>query len=151
MVKKSFWPLGIVLVYAVFFAFLVSFFIFSRFQKEELVTRDYYEKELIYQEQIERMKRTQALSEKIEVIYEHQHKKISLQFPAELNYEKLTGNILFFRPADARQDRLLPLNITSAGLQVVDVKTFTTGFWRIKIFWQINGQEYYEEKAMVLD
>ena len=55
------WAVGITLLYSTFVVIMISFLIFTRFQKVNLVSEDYYEKGLQYQQQIEALRRTQAL------------------------------------------------------------------------------------------
>ena len=151
MAKKSFWPLGIILVYGLFFLFLIGFLIFSRFQNRDLVVRDYYEQDQIYQQQIERVKRTRNLADKIKINYDRVNQQITLQFPVEWNPSAISGQIHFFRPAEAKLDRMIPLNLSEQGVQSTDLRQFARGLWRMKIHWDVDGVEYYQEEVFIVE
>jgi len=151
MAKKSFWPLGIILVYGLFFLFLIGFLIFSRFQNRDLVVRDYYEQDQIYQQQIERVKRTRNLAEKIKINYDRVNQQITLQFPVEWNPSTISGQIHFFRPSEAKLDRMIPLNISKDRIQITDLRHFARGLWRMKIYWNFDGNEYYQEEVFTIE
>ena len=151
MAKKSFWPLGIILVYGLFFLFLIGFLIFSRFQNRDLVVRDYYEQDQIYQQQIERVKRTRNLADKIKINYDRANQQITLQFPVEWDPATITGQIHFFRPAEAKLDRMIPLNLSEQGVQSTDLRQFARGLWRMKIHWDVDGVEYYQEEVFIVE
>lgn len=151
MAKKSFWPLGIILVYGLFFLFLIGFLIFSRFQNRDLVVRDYYEQDQIYQQQIDRVKRTRNLAEKIKITYERDNGQVTLQFPIEWNLSGMTGTIHLYRPAEAKMDRKIPLSISENGMQVLDLDHLAQGLWRMKIYWNLDGKEYYQEEVFTIN
>lgn len=148
--KNISWPLGITLVFVLFFIFLFGFLVYSRIHKVDLVTRDYYKREIAYQEQIDRVERTKALSESITIKYDEISQKITLIFPSQIKPSNISGNILFFRPSDAKQDEVKSIELSEERQQTIDVKHLSKGMWRMKIFWQFDGDEYYEEKIIII-
>ena len=145
------WPVGIAIIYVFFVLLLVAFIIFSRFQRVDLVTEDYYDQEIKYQQQINRIERAQSLSEPLRWIYNKQEESLTVQFPPEFDPIKVRGNILFFRPSDAKQDKLVALNLLSDGTQLISTENLTTGYWKIKFFWQIENNDYYKEGILVVE
>ena len=83
-------------------------------------------------------------------MYNKQNGSLTVQFPPEIDPIKVKGNILFFRPSDAKQDKLVALNLSSDGTQLISTKNLTPGYWKIKIFWQIDKNEYYKEGILVV-
>ena len=61
------WGYKILFVYILFVSGIMFLVFQSSKQKIDLVTEDYYEQEIKYQERIEQMKRANALSEKVRV------------------------------------------------------------------------------------
>jgi hypothetical protein len=57
---------------------------------------------------------------------------------------------MFFRPSDAAQDETIPLAVSKNNEQVLDLKNFSRGYWRIKVFWSKNDKEFYFEDKIVL-
>ena len=145
---KNFWPIGLTIVFVVFFLYLIGFITLSQLNKTDLVTEDYYEEEVAYQDQIERKERSKALDQSIKLNHNPSDQTIVLEFPSDFNAESITGSILFFRPSDAKQDQIHPIRLTTEGKQVIDIKKLSTGLWRVKIFWQAEGEEYYDEKIL---
>lgn len=150
MKSSKSWPVGIAIFYISFVLLLVAFVIFSNFQKVDLVTENYYAEELKYQQQINRMNRAHSLSEPVNWTYNKTDKSLIFKFPAEIDPFKVKGNILFFRPSDAKQDKLTALNLTSENTQTIHTKNLTPGFWKLKIFWKVDNTEYYKEGNLVI-
>jgi len=65
-------------------------------------------------------------------------------------YENISGRILFFRPSDAKQDRIIPIKPAEDNQQKIDAKNLSKGFWGVKIFWTVNGVEYYDEETFIV-
>lgn len=144
------WPLGIAITYIAFVLILVALIIFSRTQQVDLVAEDYYDREIKYQQQINRIDRAKSLSEPLNWIHDKEKRVLIVQFPSELNPDQVRGNILFFRPSDAKQDRLVALNLSADGTQQISTKNLTRGLWKIKVFWHLKKIEYYKEGILII-
>jgi hypothetical protein len=149
--KNKSWPIGLTIVFILFFLYLIGFITLSQMNHPDLVTEDYYEEEVAYQDQIERIERSKALSQSIKLNHNTVKQTIELQFPPDLNTESISGSIIFFRPSDAKQDQIHPIRLTTEGKQVIDIKKLSAGMWRVKIFWQTGGEEYYDEIVLAID
>ncbi len=150
MRKSSLWPLAIASVYLLFILLLVAFVIFSQYQNNDLVTKDYYTQEIMYQNQIDRIQRSKSLSDPVIWKYDSDDKLLTINFPANLEYGLISGNVLLFRPSDARMDRLIAIKLLSDGSHTVSTKHLSPGLWKLKIFWQLNQTDYYEEGTVVI-
>jgi hypothetical protein len=151
MNRSKLWPIGIAIIYTVFVLVLVAFVIFSRFHNVDLVTEDYYDQEIKYQEQINRIDRAQSLPEPVNWIYDNKKSTVNVNFPPDFKPNQVRGNILFFRPSDAKQDKLVALNLSADGTQQISTKNLTPGFWKIKVFWHVMKNEYYKEGILVVE
>jgi len=89
------WGYKIFIVYGVFVAGILFMVVKSSSQQMDLVTTDYYEKELKYQDKIDEAARTNALSENIRYEIKDQH--IILFFPKDFSGKKITGKAGFYR------------------------------------------------------
>ena len=145
------WPIGIAIIYVSFVLILVAFVIYSSFIQVDLVSENYYEEEIKYQQQINRMDRAMALSEPVSWSYDKNSDYLTLNFPKEIDPLKVKGQILFFRPSDAKQDKLTALNLTSEHTQSINIKNLTSGYWKLKIFWQVDDTEYYKEGNLIVE
>jgi hypothetical protein len=144
------WPLGIAIIYIAFVLILVALIIFSRFQRVDLVTEDYYDREIKYQQQINRIDRAQSLSEPVHWIHDNKKRVVIVNFPPDFNPDQIQGNILFFRPSDAKQDRVVAVNLSADGTQQISTQNLTPGLWKLKVFWHVNKIEYYEEGILIV-
>ena len=83
------WGYKILFGYVIFIAGILFMVLKSSTQKIDLVTADYYAKELKYQEKIDEGNRVSALSE--EIRYQIKDKEIAIYFPKDFAEKKITG------------------------------------------------------------
>lgn len=152
MVKKEknplAWPIGIMVTYAIFMLFLFGYLAFARSQRVDLVANDYYQQEIAYQQQIDRIERTNALAHKPYIEYEPVTGVVTLRFPEEIEPAHVQGRLTLFRPSNAALDITTPLRLNAAGEQVIRTQKLRKGLWRVKLQWQQNGLEYYFEDVL---
>lgn len=141
------WGHGIAIFFACFVAFMLFMVVKSFQQNIDLVTENYYEQELQYEQQIEKIRNTQQLVETVKISTEA-GKGIQLSFP-QLK-APIQGQVQIFRPSDARFDLLAELAPDSDNQQLIATHSLPPGFYRIKINWQSSGQDYYTEETLNL-
>jgi hypothetical protein len=144
------WPIAIIAYFIVFIAFIVSFTAFASRQKMDLVQHDYYDDEVRYQQQLDRLNRTQRLTAQAAIAYDASSHAVTVKLPSAHVGREATGQIRFYRPSDANLDLDVPLSVNSEGIQNVDTKTLRAGRWKVRVYWKVEGQEYFEDKALVL-
>lgn len=149
-VKTSRWGVGIFVLYGVFVVAVVAMVLFVSLQEIQLVAPDYYREELAYQQQIERIKRTQVLTSAVSFDYNRAAGLITVAFPPEVERSRLGGEIALIRPSDADLDRVVSILPDSTGRQTIDVSGMVKGLWRLKAVWKIDGDEYYNEDMVVI-
>ncbi|TVP51002.1 MAG: nitrogen fixation protein FixH [Mongoliibacter sp.] len=137
------WGSGIVLTLVGFIAVMATMVVICVKQDDiHLVTQDYYEQEIKYQEQIDRMINANAIaSDALE--YDGQLKSLLLKLP-----EGSKGTLHLFRPSDARLDQKISFDMISSAVNSVDVKSLKAGYWRVKLTWSEGEKEYYLEKKI---
>ncbi len=140
------WGVKILISYLVFLVAVLASVFFAMNQKTELVTDNYYEKELKYQEQIDKSHRTKSLKEKTEIRL--LDKYIKIKFPALPDKNNEKSFILLYRPSDISKDLKLPVSADSLGVQLVPAGKLAKGFWKIKLDWVSGGLEYYDESIL---
>src|SRR6187549_3172382 len=96
------WGRKIVLVFGVFVGGILFLVFKSASQEMDLVTPDYYEKELRYQEVIDASDRTRLLT-KPEVCKVVQQ-SIEIHFPEEMSEQRLKGQVWLYCVADKKRD-----------------------------------------------
>lgn len=142
------WGTGIFLTYTLFAVVLFWFVYQSTKHDNSLVVDNYYEQDLQYQQQYERMQRANSLSTPVKVQFDQSATSVVVSFPEEIAAP--TGSIHFYRPSDQRFDFRLDVAIDETHKQLIPVKGKLGGRWIVKILWQENGEEYYVERDLVL-
>ncbi len=143
------WPIAITGFFIVAIIFIATFIAFAVRQREDLVSADYYEREVRYQSQLDSMNRSQSLAAQSVVTFEPALQTIVITLPVAQT-QGATGNIHLYRPSDARLDRELPLTLNAAGVQHLDTKALSDGLWKVRVKWNANGQEYYLDQPVIV-
>ena len=120
------WPVGIFVFYAIFMAILVAIVVYSTTNNVELVTQNYYEKTLVYEERIQAIKNTRALAKKPLFIIDKAKQSLFLIMP-ESDSLAIEGEILFFRPSANRLDFKVPLKVDLNNRQGFALEKMTQG------------------------
>lgn len=140
------WGKKIAVLYIGFVVLTLAFVFFAMNQRVDLVTDNYYEKELKYQEQIDKSKRTKELKEKTDI--QLLGKTIKIKFPSLPNKNIQKDFILFYRPSDPSKDIKIQVSADSLGFQLIPVEKISAGFWKIKLNWTSGGFEFYDESII---
>jgi nitrogen fixation protein FixH len=140
------WGYKILFVYGIFIAGILFMVFKSSTQKIDLVTTDYYAKELKYQEKIDETNRVNALSE--ELRYEISNNEIAIYFPKDFSGKKITGTADLYCPSDEKKDISQSFSLQDAALII---KTTNKGQQELHINWQVNGITYYFEKKIFIE
>src|SRR5262245_24832520 len=77
------WPISIIAFFALFIMFIVAFIVFAMRQEVDLVRHDYYDQEVRFQQQLDRLTRSRFLSAEVAISYDAGHQQITLKLPAE--------------------------------------------------------------------
>lgn len=146
---KISWGTGIVIAIIIFMAITVATVIFMMNQDVDLVSDDYYEKGIKYQQQIDMENRSQRLKKNVKM--EWTGNMFEISFPEDYVNHTITGEIFFYRPSDSKKDFKLPLSLMER-IQFVPVQGLEKGLWRVQLNWILDNKEnYYSETSFILD
>ncbi|MEJ8804478.1 FixH family protein [Pontibacter sp. H249] len=147
--NKSFtlWPYAIVVCMVLFMAYIAMFVYKAMKLDVDLVSKDYYQQEIQYQDRIESVKRTQALGD-VMLDYSAENKSILLQMPATYKDKNLSGTITFFRPSDDKMDKEIPLQLGRDHSQLVETSDLGSGLWKVRVNFTDGEDTYYTEKTI---
>jgi len=143
------WGTGIVLAFIGFIAFILYFIISMNINDKydhDLVSDDYYGDELKYQADIDKLKNSNALTTNIS--YERTAEGLKINFPQDIEYKKITGNMFLYRPSNKQLDFETAISLSNPYLLIPD-KRLVDGRWNIKIDWQYKGKSYLFKKSIV--
>ena len=142
------WGYKILLVYAVFVTGIMFLVFKSSGEKEDLVTTDYYAKELVYQQKIDAMKRVQQLSDTVK--YEMNSGNLKIVFPQDFLGKTIEGRAVLYCPSD--EDKDITQNFSVKDLRLsVPVNNATKLEYELQLNWQVNGTNYYFQKKLLIN
>lgn len=147
--SRNLWPTAIIGFFSVAIIFIITFIAWAVRQREDLVSADYYEREVRFQSQLDSMNRSQGVAAKTVVTFEPGRQAILINLP-EAKAAGTTGSIHLYRPSDARLDRELPLALTAEGTQHLDAKQLRDGLWKVRVKWSANGQDYFLDQPVIV-
>ncbi|MCH7398923.1 FixH family protein [Belliella sp. DSM 107340] len=137
------WGKGIVIVIAVFVMLMAGLVTICVKQDDiHLVTQNYYEEEIKYQDQIDKIVNANTLDYEV-LTYNTQVKRVVMNLPLGSK-----GTLHLFRPSDARLDKKIEFQLINLDENTVDVSSLKSGYWKVKLTWEENGIAYYEEKKI---
>ncbi|HAO46895.1 MAG TPA: FixH family protein [Ferruginibacter sp.] len=141
------WGYKILFVYLAFVAGILLMVFRASSQKFDLVTNDYYARELKYQDKIEEMGRVAALSSPVQ--YELKGHEMLIGFPKEFAGKKITGEAVLYRPSDEGKDIKKNFSIQDETL-VIPVPAGAKGLYELHLSWEEGGVAYYFEKKIII-
>lgn len=139
------WGKGILLSIIGFVVLIMTLVVISvRMDGIELVTENYYEAEINYQDRIDQESSALRLDRKV-IIYRTTGKNLELDLPAGV-----TGKLKLFRPSDSKLDQEILVDVTESGSTIVSLGDLKPGYWKIQLSWTEEGKNYYEEKKITI-
>ena len=123
------WGTAIVIAFIGFIGFIMFFVVrMSTDDKynHELVADDYYQQELEYQNDIDKVDNANSLSS--EITYKKVDEGLLLSFPQEINESNIKGTVFLKRPSNKQ--------------------CLLGGRWNIRIEWNENGKTYLFKDAL---
>jgi len=147
--RRNLWPYAIIATF-VLFACYIGYMVQGAMRTSvDLVSADYYQQELAYQKRMESVARTAALPAPVEVRYERETQRLTLQLPAFLAKQAVQGTLHFFRPSDQKLDFTLPFQPTSdLAQQELSTAKLQPGHWRLRLDFEAGSQEYFIEREL---
>lgn len=142
---KLSWGHMITAAYVTFAGGIIFLSVKASRQHFDLVTPDYYEQELKYQEVIDQKVSTAALSGPVTI--EKSEGTIVIRFPAEFKDQTIKGEVYFYCPSDKKKDVRENFTATSQSYTHA-VPAHASGLYDIKLRWEAAGKQYYKEQQI---
>lgn len=147
---KMNWGKGIVIAFVLFITFILYFVFKVQSDTDydhEMVTEDYYRKEVGYQAQLDKSQNAYDLKEKVTVTIKSEGLLIS--FPTDFDYAKIEGKVSLYRPSSQKLDFEIPISLSSSNLLIPKTK-LTGGRWDISVDWSYQGKGYLNKEKVNL-
>jgi hypothetical protein len=138
------WGTGITLAYSSFVVFML-FMVYLCLQQEfDLVTPDYYEDELKYQEVIDGIHNAGTIGKAMMI--EIGDDAVNVTLPMDVIDAK--GIVHIYRPNKASLDLLLPLSLD--GKITIGREKLKPGLYKVKATWSKDGKPFFMEQPMFI-
>jgi hemin uptake protein HemP len=138
---KFTWGHGIIVALACFMIFITSLVFFAG-NMGEMVEDNYYEKTVVYQNDIDAAKRANEMSNQPEIVQQANGFLIRFKENPE------TGNIRFLRSNNSEFDVKAPLKLNNRMEQLIHSEDLEEGQYEVDIRWIQNGQDYLIKKTV---
>ena len=139
------WGYKIVIFYLSFVIGILFLVYKANNENFDLVTENYYEAELRYQDVIDQKSNTSALSASPKIT--HTINSVSIQLPKEFANKMVEGEVYLYRPSDASRDIRQKFR-TQDGFYQLELGKELSGSYDIKLSWHVAGKQFLEEKKI---
>lgn len=136
-------------MYGLFSAGILLMVFVSMGKNVDLVSENYYEKEIKYQNQIDILRKSAEINNKIETVLNGNEILINYN-DSELK-GRISGEIVFYRPSDAKKDFKVEINPGVNGIQSVASDNLDKGQWKIRFDIMQNNEKYFAEKTIFIN
>ena len=142
------WGNKLLLVFVAFTA-LISTLVYKAVNtKFDLVSDDYYNDELKYQQTIDGINNANKLS--VVAITENAT-SVVIQLPNEMKGLKVEGEAWFYCKTNAALDKRIALDLNENAQQVVEKTAMAKAIYTLKLSWKAGGKQYYSEQEVIVN
>lgn len=139
------WGKGILLTIIAFVVLIMTMVVISvRMDGIELVTQNYYEEEIKFQNQINQTNSANEIEREV-ISFDEVSKILKLDLP-----QGTKGSLQIFRPSDASLDQTIRVDVANDGVTNIPLTAYKSGYWRLKLKWSENGVSRYQEKKITI-
>ena len=136
----------IVVSFVLFAAFIGTLVVVCLREDISLVSKDYYQEELVYEDQIQRLNNVAALKEKPVIsVVDHM---VQVEFSQFNTIEH--AELEIFCPSNASMDRKFLVKSSDQPVQFFKLDPLQKGMHRAKLQWEMNGKEFYLEEVIYI-
>ncbi len=142
MLQKLNWGHGVAIALGSFIIFILFLiFVFSNGMKNsELISNDYYQDELTYQQVIDAKNNAETLVQK--PAYSQDKNGITIVFPQSINVDDSKVNFTLFRTDDGNLDVKKEITLDGTKQFTIPSKVLSIGSYTLKISWKENKKPY---------
>jgi hypothetical protein len=146
---KFHWGWAILLVYITFMTVFLFFFYksFDELKTNDLVTEDYYEKELVYGEVLEKKQHADTMRVQVQIL--SSDKGVEVVFPDYISRGDLQGKIVLYKPDNKTLDQEINLVLDSNNKVLINKDKMIPGRWDVILDWEINKVPYFKEQKII--
>lgn len=146
--KNSYYEIWIILLILVnYMIFVIYIAFFKKNISSELISKNYYEEEIKYQEVINEKKNANILLKKVKI--EIISDGIQIKFPLPFTFKNIIGEYTLLRLSNKKLDLRKRLFLNKYSEKLISYKNLMEGLYNFKLRWYYNGKNYLIEKMIV--
>ena len=138
------WGKGIIIAMALFIGFITFLVVNIMSQKVDLVSEDYYKKEIDYEQEILAQNNSNALEERIILL--SQEDFVVVQIPSKGLFTNV--EIQFVRPDDEKSDQNFQVKGTKSYL--IPKSKFTKGKYNVEVRYVIDKKQCLQKESITI-
>lgn len=142
------WGTGIVIAFGLFITFIL-YFVFKvqsdSTYDNELVTEEYYKKESLVQNDIEKQQNANQLEYKLK--FKKSAEGITVEFPSNFDFKNIKGKVSLYRPSSQKLDFEIPISLSSSNLLIPN-SNLVGGLWDISVDWTYENSKYLNKETI---
>lgn len=127
------WGKSLILVMALFITFIMVMVVKMISTSTDLVSDDYYQKEIDYEQEIVAVKNMQRLNAKTDIVVNDEF--LIFNLPKEVNFAEM--EIFLIRPNDQKLDKTFEVNDTKTFL--IPVSKLQKGKYSVEMTFKVDG------------
>ncbi|MBP6625315.1 MAG: FixH family protein [Chitinophagaceae bacterium] len=108
-----------------------------------MVSQNYYEQELVYQDLIDAKMNAQSSNDKI--LFEKTDHDVVLSLQGDMKLAMTSANLQVYNKADDSKDKLVKLEKNDLGVYSVSTKDWSRGNYILKLMVYTKDKNYYQE------
>lgn len=142
------WGTAIVLAFVGFIGFILYFVVIASTDHQanhQLVTEEYYQEELLYQQEINALTNMNSLG--AEFKFQKTDEGLSIEIPEVVRKHNVKASMSLYRPSNKHLDFNLEIGLSNSHLLIPDDRLLG-GRWDIKIRWKHMGKEYLVKESI---
>lgn len=143
------WGTGIVIAFALFMSFILFFIIKVQTNSKydnEFVVNEYYKKELLAQQDLDKEQNAYDLK-KDQMLIKEVPEGIAIDFPKDFDFKTIQGKVSLYRPSNQKLDFEVPISLSSTHL-LIPKSNLVGGRWDISIDWNYQGKNYLNKQEV---
>jgi hypothetical protein len=145
---KLSWGYGIGAAYIIFAGSMILFVVIATRQKYDLVSNDYYDQAVHYQQKIDGKHNASLPGSNLAISFSQSENVIRITTPGDR--QTVNGMLFLYKPDDQAKDFSIPFRLREESACNIPVKHLSPGAWRVKASWQNNGLDCYSETSIFI-
>jgi nitrogen fixation protein FixH len=143
------WGTSMAIVYITFAVIMILLVIRTSNIKNELVTENYYNEAVKFQDRIDENANASNVNSKICVAYSNLHHSIELNMEGDV--KSIAGKLSFYKPDKAADDFEIGFHTNETGYQSIPLKSMAHGYWRVSATYSVNGKNCIAEEKIFVE